>query len=43
MLDAFHTRTHPEIICREETVILALNKSTYPMIKSKLREFIEEN
>lgn len=43
MLDAFHSRIHPEIICKEETIILALNKSTYPLIKTKLREFIEEN
>jgi hypothetical protein len=37
MLDAFHGKTHPEIICKEETIILALSKNVYPLIKAKLR------
>lgn len=43
MLEAFHSKIHPQIICKEETIILALNKSVYPLMKIKLREFIEEN
>lgn len=42
MLEAFHNKAHPEIICKEEAIILALSKNIYPIIKQKLKAFIEE-
>lgn len=41
MTSAFHDRRHETIVCKEESIILALEKSVYHLITAKLRGDIE--
>lgn len=42
LLEAFHEKTHPEIVCKEEAIILTIDKNLFPTIKQRLKAFIEE-
>lgn len=36
MTEAFYNKTHPEIVAKEETVLLTFHKNLYPIIQEKL-------
>lgn len=33
MTEAFYNKSHPEIVAKEETVLLTFHKSLYPIIQ----------
>lgn len=41
MAEAFYGRTHETVTCKEEAIVLVLEKEVYQLIVSKLREDIE--
>ena len=42
MTEAFYGKTHPQIVAKEETVLLTFHRTLYPIIQSKLMEDINE-
>ena len=42
MSQAFYESDHPTIVAKEETVLLAFDRSIYPIIQEKLFKEIEE-
>lgn len=40
MTEAFYGKTHPQILTKEETVLLTFHRSLYALIQSKLMEDI---
>lgn len=42
MTEAFYGKKHPEIIAKEETVLLTLSKDLYSLMQKKIMEDINE-
>jgi hypothetical protein len=40
MTEAFYGKTHPQIVAKEETVLLTFHRTLYPIIQNKLMEDI---